>query len=146
MIRSVALNLVLGLVGLLFIAAGIAYALEDTAWAGWRGLFHPHAFLLAALNLALGAWCTFGAFRNFRARRRSLSQPFSSRERAAVVVAGVMALSLFVLVACLWQAEGPNPSPAAFYRHAGRASAVVFLASLVAVPIVAAWSPQRKAP
>jgi ABC-type thiamin/hydroxymethylpyrimidine transport system permease subunit len=145
-IRSIVLNLVIGVIGLLFVAAGVGYAVEDTAWAGWRGLFHAHAFLLGALNISLGVWCVLGAFRNLRARRRSSPQPLTSPELAAALVSCVMALSLVALVACLWRVEGPDPSPAAFFRYAGRASAVVFIASLIAVPVVATWSASRKAP
>jgi hypothetical protein len=145
-VRSVVLNIAIGAIGLLFMAAGVGYAVEDTAWAGWRGLFHAHAFLLGALNISLGIWCVVGAFRNLRARRHLSPQPLTSPERAAAVVSGVMALSLVALVVCLWRVEGPNPSSAAFFRYAGRASAGVFVASLIAVPLVATWSAVRKAP
>jgi hypothetical protein len=145
-IRSLVLNLLLGLIGLLFLAAGTAYAVEDIQWAGWRGLFHAYALLLGVMNLSLGIWCTLGAIRNLRARRHSYARQLSLPERTAAGLAALMALSIVAFLASMWRAEGSSASVAPFYRHLGQASGIIFLESLVAVPFVASWVSRQRVP
>jgi len=68
MIKSVALNVTVLAIGILFLAAGCSYLLEDVSWAGIRGVLHVHAVVFGAMNIALGTWCTRGAILNLRAR------------------------------------------------------------------------------
>src|SRR5439155_24818043 len=70
-IRSVLLNAIILVVGLVFLATGIGYLLEDVSWAGPWGMFHPHGLIFAALNGGIGFWCTYGAITNLRARKNA---------------------------------------------------------------------------
>ena len=97
MTRSRLLNAGIGLLGLLFIAAGGTFLTEDVSWAGWKGVFNAHALLLGVMNLCLGAWCAYGSYRNFLSIPTSPRRPLSPAERAARIDAFVIAVSIVIL-------------------------------------------------
>jgi hypothetical protein len=123
-------------VGLVFLAARLAYFTEDLAWAGWTGAFHVHALLLGAFNLLVGTWCLHGSVQNIRRRGTPPVERRHPAHIAAAILSWLLVVAVSVIVAGnLRVSQNGDARPGAVHWLA----VGVFLLALLATPVVAIW-------